>query len=92
MILDKDKGHAFTPTAWGHYVYWQQQDKKTLKKINSLIIDTLRNGVLEGEGKPERLRYMDLAWSRRIDRYNRLVYTVISGQLTILACKDHYED
>ena len=92
MLLDKDKGHAFTSIAWDEYLYWQTQDKKTLKKINKLIADVLRNGVEEGEGKPERLRYLDLAWSRRIDQYNRLVYTIINHQLTILSCKGHYED
>jgi len=91
MFLDKDKGHAFTPIGWDEYLSGQMQDRKTLKKIN-IIADTLRNGVEDGEGKPERLSYMDLAWSRRIDIYNRLVYTVIDNQLTILSCKGHYED
>ena len=92
MFLDADKGHAFTPIGWDEYLSWQMQDRRTLKKINKLIADTLRNWVENGEGKPERLRYMDLAWSRRIDKYNRLVYTVIDNQLTILSCKGHYED
>ena len=64
----------FTPSVWGEYGYWQTQDKKTLKRINILIADTLRN-PFEGIGKPEPLRG-DLSgyWSRRIDDANRLVY------------------
>ena len=46
----------FTEQAWNEYMYWQMQDKKTLKKINKLITDIMRNGALEGEGKPEPLK------------------------------------
>mgnify|MGYP002753149924 FL=1 len=58
--------------AWEDYLYWQEQDKKTLKKINSLIKDIERNG-LQGIGKSEPLKYRD-GWSRRIDKENRLVF------------------
>ena len=92
MEFDKDLGHSFTPTAWGQYVYWQTQDKKTFKKINALILDVLRNGVLGGEGKPEKLKHIEREWSRRIDKFNRLTYTVKDGQLIITACRGHYED
>lgn len=68
------------------------QDKKTLKKINELVKDIERNGVLCGIGKPEALKYRK-AYSRRIDTTNRLVYDVDEhGNLWIISCKGHYED
>lgn len=77
--------------AWDDYLYWQTQDKKTLKRINDLVKDIERNGLSEGIGKPEPLRYRS-AWSRRIDQENRLVYNMDSvGNLLIIACKGHYE-
>lgn len=57
---------------WDDYLYWQAQDKKTLKKINELIKDIERNGLLQGIGKPEPLKYRK-AYSRRIDQANRLI-------------------
>ncbi len=78
--------------AWDEYLQWQMLDKKTLKKINSLIKDIERNGLSEGTGKPEPLRYRK-AWSRRIDHENRLVYNMDSdNNLLIISCKGHYED
>ncbi len=78
--------------AWEEYLQWQMLDKKTLKKINSLVKDIERNGVAEGIGKPEPLKYRK-AWSRRIDHENRLVYNIDSrGNLLIISCKGHYED
>ena len=78
--------------AWDDYLYWQTQDKKTLKKINELVKDIERNGLSEGVGHPEPLRYRK-AWSRRIDHANRLVYTINNdNNLWIIACKGHYED
>lgn len=77
--------------AWNDYVSWQQEDKKTLKRVNSLIRDTLR-APFEGIGKPEPLKG-DLSgfWSRRIDDANRLVYRVRDDSLEILSCKGHYD-
>ena len=67
-------------------------DKKTLRKINALIKDIERNGLSEGIGKPEPLKYRK-AWSRRIDQENRLVYNFDAQQnLLIISCKGHYED
>ena len=63
---------SFAERAWEEYLFWQANDKKTLKRINSLLKDIVRNGN-DGLGKPERLRYRD-GWSRRIDDVNRLVY------------------
>ena len=76
--------------AWNDYVYWQQQDKKTLKKINELVKDTERH-PFEGIGKPEPLKgEFSGFWSRRIDDKNRFVYRVKEVFLEILSCKGHY--
>ena len=78
--------------AWDEYLQWQMLDKKTLKKINALIKDIERNGLSEGIGKPEPLKYRK-AWSRRIYHENRLVYNFDAQQnLLIISCKGHYED
>jgi toxin YoeB len=78
--------------AWEDYLYWQVQDKKTLRKINELIRDIERNGN-EGIGKPEPLKEnLSGWWSRRIDQKNRLVYRIIEGHIEILQCGEHYED
>ncbi len=81
---------AWTDDAWSDYLYWQGQDRKTLKRINKLIEATLRI-PLEGVGKPEPLKE-NLAgfWSRRIDDTHRLVYALEDEYLTILACRYHY--
>ncbi len=81
----------FTPTAWESYLYWQGQDKKTLKRINTLIKDCLRE-PFAGIGKPEPL-LGDLSgfWSRRIDETNRLVYEVTDSAITIISCRYHYD-
>ena len=82
----------FTETAWDEYLYWQTQDKKTLKRINQILRDISRNGF-DGIGKPEPLKG-DLSgcWSRRIDDTNRLVYCVSENQIKIIQCKGHYKD
>lgn len=83
----------FTKSAWDDYLYWQSQDKKTLKKINQLIQDIIRNQN-SGIGKPEQLKG-DLSgwWSRRIDNVNRLVYRVNEESIEILQCLlGHYGD
>jgi toxin YoeB len=81
---------TWTLASWDDYVYWQGQDKKTLKRINQLIQATMRQ-PFEGIGKPEPLKE-NLAgyWSRRIDETNRLVYCVNEGDLVIIACRYHY--
>ena len=82
---------TFTSLAWFDNLYWQGQDKKTLKRINSLIKDALRNPK-EGIGKPEELREsLSGFWSRRIDDVNRLVYAIEKDQLVVIACRYHYE-
>ena len=82
---------TFSPDGWADYLYWQTEDRKTLKRINQLLADIQRNGLSEGIGKQEPLR-QDKEWSRRIDETNRLVYTVEGEQLVILSCRGHYED
>ena len=78
--------------AWDEYLQWQMLDKKTLKKINALIKDIERNGLADGIGKPEPLKYRK-AWSRRIDHENRLVYNIDGDRnLLIISCKGHYEE
>lgn len=80
----------FKPTAWEHFLYWQETDKATLRKINALLKKCLRH-PFEGTGKPEPLKG-DLSgfWSRRIDREHRLVYRVTPQALEILSCRYHY--
>ena len=81
----------FAERAWEEYLYWQGNDKKTLKRINNLLADIIRNGN-DGIGKPEKLRHND-GWSRRSDEVNRLVYQLKDdGSVEILQCKGHYDD
>lgn len=81
---------CWTNEAWSDYLYWQGQDKKTLKRINKLILDTQRS-PFEGIGKPEPLREnLSGFWSRRIDDSHRLIYAVDESTLTIVACRYHY--
>lgn len=77
--------------AWSDYLYWQSQDKKTLKRINSLIKEIQRDHF-NGKGKPEPLKgTLAGYWSRRIDSENRIVYTIDDSYILIIACKGHYE-
>lgn len=81
---------AWTDAAWKDYLYWQTQDRKTLKRINSLIQATKRL-PFEGMGKPEPLKEnLSSFWSRRIDDTHRLVYAVDDQHLTIISCRYHY--
>ncbi|MBZ3777586.1 Txe/YoeB family addiction module toxin [Lentilactobacillus otakiensis] len=80
----------FLDEAWDEYVGWQAQDHKTLKRINNLIKSIKRDGLNNGIGKPERLRYQD-GWPRRINDKDRLVYTVKDNHLIIVSYKNHYE-
>jgi toxin YoeB len=82
----------WTDKAWDDYLYWQSQDKRTLKRINQLLKDIDRNGY-DGIGKPEAL-VGDLSrwWSRRIDDTNRLVYRIENNKIIISHCRTHYEN
>jgi toxin YoeB len=80
----------FTDEAWIGYLYWQTQDKKTLKRINDLIKDAQRD-PFTGIGKPEALKHsLSGFWSRRIDDTNRLVYTATAEDVVIISCRYHY--
>jgi toxin YoeB len=80
----------WTAEAWDDYVYWQSQDKKTLRRINQLIKDVQRS-PFEGIGKPEPLKEnLTGFWSRRIDETNRLVCEVEKSQMNIVSCRYHY--
>ena len=78
--------------AWGDYLWWQAQDRKTLKRINALLKDIERSGN-EGLGKPEPLKHGFRGyWSRRITDEHRLVYKIIDGEeIRVAACRYHYE-
>ncbi len=81
---------AWTDTAWDDYLYWQEQDKKTLKRINKLIAE-IKRSPFEGIGKPEALREtLSGFWSRRIDESHRLVYAVDEFRITVISCRYHY--
>ena len=83
---------SFMSQGWEDYLYWQTQDKKTIKRINKLIQDIDRNGN-EGMGKPEPLKH-DLSgyWSRQIDDANRIVYKITNGEIVVFSCRTHYGD
>jgi toxin YoeB len=84
------KNLTFTDESWNDYVYWQTQDKKTLRRINDLIKDAQRD-PFAGIGKPEALKHaLSGFWSRRIDETNRLVYQVRDDELVIISCRYHY--
>jgi toxin YoeB len=86
-----ERGLAWTARGWDEYLYWQGQDRRTLKRINLLIADILRGDPFTGIGKPESLRGdpPDL-WSRRIDDANRLVYLVTDESVVIVQARYHY--
>jgi toxin YoeB len=81
---------TFSERAWEDYIYWQTQDKKTLKRINQILKDIERNGN-DGIGKAEPLKHRD-GWSKRIDDCNRLVYEIKEDIIEIIQCKGHYDD
>jgi len=83
----------FQERGWNDYLYWQTQDKKTIKRINELIRDIIRNGN-NGIGKPEHLKGEFSGWqSRHIDEKNRLVYRSVGDDIIEIAqCKGHYDD
>ncbi len=85
---------SFSPEAWEDYTYWQNQDKKTFKKINDLIKDIMRNGTQNsGLGKTEPLKYnLSGYWSKRIDNKNRIIFKATDNEIEIIQCRDHYND
>ena len=82
---------SFHPQAWDDYLFWQQNDKSILRKINQLIRDIARE-PFDGIGKPEPLK-LNLSgfWSRRITEEHRIVYKIQDGEIIIVQCRGHYE-
>jgi toxin YoeB len=86
-MMDK----IWSDEAWEDYLYWQTQDKKTLRRVNQLLLDIDRNGH-KGIGKPEPLKHDKHGyWSRRIDDVNRLVYRIVENRIEIAQCRAHYD-
>lgn len=82
----------FTPDAWDMYVRWQSQDRKTLKRINTLL-QAVQRDPFHGIGKPEPLvGNLSGFWSRRIDETHRLVYEADEAAVVVVACRFHYDD
>ena len=82
---------AWHDKAWDDYLFWQEHDRKTLKRINLLLKDIERH-PFNGIGNPEPLKH-DLSgwWSREIDKKHRLVYQIVDGEIKILRCRGHYD-
>jgi toxin YoeB len=81
----------FADLAWEDYLFWQQADRATIKRVHALIKDIQRS-PFEGIGKPEPLRHnFSGFWSRRIDEEHRLVYTIDDGCVVIVQCRYHYQ-
>ncbi len=82
---------VFSDVGRADYVYWQTQDKKTLRRINALLQDIERNGN-QGIGSPELLKGLSGYWSRRINEKDRLIYRIANGEVLIAQCRTHYGD
>lgn len=82
----------WTDAAWMDYVWWQGQDRKTLKRINQLV-EAIERDPFDGIGKPEPLRgVLSGTWSRRIDAKNRIIYSVEGEEVTFYSVRNHYGD
>ena len=95
--MNKYENVKFTNEGWQDYLYWfKSGNKQAIKKINKLIEDIKKNGLLEGLGHPERLKYYNEEhYSREINKGDRLVYYSDENNrndLVISACRGHYED
>ena len=83
--------YVFVDESWEDYTYWQNTDKKKLKRINELLKDIARN-PFDGIGKPEPLKHKYAGfWSRRIDEEHRLIYRCENEEIHILKCRFHYD-
>ena len=81
---------VFSDEAWEDYLYWQEQDRRMLRRINGLINETRRD-PFKGTGKPESLKHALAGfWSRRINEEHRLVYKVEDGSLLLAQLRYHY--
>ena len=82
---------AFTESAWEEYLWFQEHERKLVKRINSLIKDIMRS-PFDGIGKPEPLKAnLSGYWSRRINQEHRLIYSVSAQYLIVTGCRYHYE-
>ena len=82
----------FSSEGWQDYLYWQTQDRKTLRRINALLASIQRDGPGNGLGKPEPLRHRP-GWSRRINEKDRILYHIVeSGDIRVTSLRGHYED
>lgn len=80
----------FSDQAWDDYLYWQANDRATIKRINTLLKEIQRS-PFEGIGKPESLKHnLSGFWSRRINEEHRLIYSVQDDTLLIAQCRYHY--
>ncbi|PIQ35279.1 MAG: Txe/YoeB family addiction module toxin [Bacteroidetes bacterium CG18_big_fil_WC_8_21_14_2_50_41_14] len=83
--------YIFVDESWEDYLYWQNTNKKNLKRINDLLKDISRN-PFTGIGKPEPLKHKYQGfWSRRIDSEHRLIYAVRENEILIAKCRFHYD-
>jgi toxin YoeB len=83
--------YIFVDESWEDYIYWQNTDKKKLKRINELLKDIARN-PFDGIGKPESLKHKySRFWSRKIDDEHRLIYRYEDNEIHILKCRFHYD-
>jgi len=83
---------AWTDNAWDDYLYWQDKDRKKVKRINVLIKDIQRSNF-SGIGKPEALKYgLSGYWSRRINHEHRIIYKITQGFILIRSCRGHYRN
>ncbi len=83
----------WSDNAWNDYLYWQMQDKKTIRRINLLIKDIERNGCTDGIGNPEPLSdNLQGEFSRRINEKDRLIYHIEDGRIYISSCKGRYDE
>ncbi len=83
--------YIFVDESWEDYVYWQNTDKKIVKRINELLKDVSRT-PFTGIGKPEPLKFKYKGfWSRRINEEHRLIYQVRNNEILIAKCKFHYD-
>jgi toxin YoeB len=82
---------VFAESAWDDYLWFQENDRRLLRRINTLIKETMRTPS-EGIGKPERLKAnLSGYWSRRINEEHRLVYSFTETELIVIACRFHYQ-
>ena len=81
---------TYTSDCWDEYLYWQQTDKQTLKKINQLL-KYIKRDLFNGIGKPKPLKYeFSGCWSGKITDEHRLVYEVIKYSILVISCRFHY--